>query len=233
MKAACKIYNIGLGKIKIVDTSEGFMVESGDSSLFPNQYKRSECKIITIVKYYTVDLENSELGDIIAYDINDSEIEVDIAKDGYYKIIHLIIPTDANPNKETFYFKDDILVKNINGTEVLCTEEDILVLSEINMINEAQCVKDIFYTKYLQQCYINVCKRLFKTKINKCDKEHLNTFDRDFLWMTINVLKYYSELGQLSEAQRLLQELQGCYLNSICTSSNTTTKSSSTCNCNE
>jgi hypothetical protein len=29
MKSACKIYNIGLGKLKIVDTTEGFMPEHG------------------------------------------------------------------------------------------------------------------------------------------------------------------------------------------------------------
>jgi hypothetical protein len=56
-------------------------------------------------------LENSEIGDIIAYEINEGEIEIDIPVDGYYEICHLIIPTENNPNKGNYYFKDNVLYK--------------------------------------------------------------------------------------------------------------------------
>lgn len=230
MKSACKIYNIGLGKLKIVDTTEGFMPEQGQSEVSSEQYKRSECKVFDIIKYHPVNLENSEIGDIIAYEINEGEIEIDISVDGYYEICHLIIPTETNPNKGKYYFKDNVLYNEDSGQE--CTQNDIKILSEVNLGEFAQCVKDVFYTKFLQECYINVCKKLFASKINKCALKQQSTFDRDFLWMTLNILKYYSELGQLSEAQRLLEELKGCYLGNMCTS-RSTISSSSNCNCNE
>jgi hypothetical protein len=169
MKSSCKIYNIGLGKLKIVDTTEGFMPENGDSYVSDTSYKRSECKVFDIVKYYPVNLENSDSGVIIAYNINTEEIEIKIDKDGYYQVCHLIIPTDTNPHKSNYYFKDDVLYKNSGGIESICTESDILLLSEINLGEFVQCVKDVFYTKFLQECYINVCKKLFNTKINKCN----------------------------------------------------------------
>jgi hypothetical protein len=51
---------------------------------------------------------------------------------------------------------------------------------------------------------------------NKCKKVNNNAlFDRDFLWMTINVIKYNLDLGYNEEAQRILDEFNSCG-NNIC-----------------
>ena len=44
---------------------------------------------------------------------------------------------------------------------------------------------------------------VFRSKVKaltKCPKNNDLTYKRDLIWMTINVIKYYVELGQLMEA---------------------------------
>jgi hypothetical protein len=63
-----------------------------------------------------------------------------------------------------------------------------------------KCKVEIFFTGNLQQCYINYCKRIFENSLNKCDFESEDTYARDFIWMTLNILDYLIGFKQFLEA---------------------------------
>jgi hypothetical protein len=59
-----------------------------------------------------------------------------------------------------------------------------------------KCTIDIFYTGYLQHCYINYCNKLFSKLTKNCDnlcikEDHKELiYIRDFLWMVLNIIDY-------------------------------------------
>lgn len=59
-----------------------------------------------------------------------------------------------------------------------------------------KCTIDIFYTGYLQHCYINYCNKLFSKLTKNCNdlcirEDHKELiYIRDFLWMVLNIIDY-------------------------------------------
>ena len=82
------------------------------------------------------------------------------------------------------------------------------------------------------KCYVDICKSLLKSDLTKCRKDNIDSssllFNRDVIWMTINVLTYYINRNQLFEAQRILEEVNGC--NGFCNKSYSMLKSGG-CGC--
>ena len=155
--------------------------------------------------------------------------EFQLKNDGKLTAYHFIIPTKQWLNKFTsevlfqtypilIYYDNGQFYKSIDGgvTSELITYE---LIKEINPIttNIAKCKKPTFSICFLYKCYINYCKQILEQNISKCiTKDSDLVFRRDFVWMTINVVKYYLENGQLDEAQRLLEETMSC--NGFCKS---------------
>ena len=155
--------------------------------------------------------------------------EFQLENDGKLTAYHFIIPTKQRLNKFTsevlfqtypilIYYDNGQFYKSIDGgvTSELITYE---LIKEINTIttNIAKCNKPTFSLCFLYKCYINYCKQVLEQNISKCiTKDSDLVFRRDFVWMTINVIKYYLENGQLDEAQRLLEETMSC--NGFCKS---------------
>ena len=155
--------------------------------------------------------------------------EFQLENDGKLTAYHFIIPTKQWLNKFTsevlfqtypilIYYDNGQFYKSIDGgvTSELITYE---LIKEINPIttNIAKCKKPTFSICFLYKCYINYCKQILEQNISKCiTKDSDLVFRRDFVWMTINVIKYYLENGQLDEAQRLLEETMSC--NGFCKS---------------
>ena len=156
--------------------------------------------------------------------------EFQLKNDGKLTAYHFIIPTKQWLNKFTsevlfqtypivIYYDNGQFYKSIDGgvTSEIITYE---IIKEINPIttNIAKCKKSTFSLCFLYKCYINYCKQVLEQNISKCiTKDSDLVFRRDFVWMTINVIKYYLENGQLDEAQRLLEETMSC--NGFCKSS--------------
>lgn len=154
--------------------------------------------------------------------------EFQLPNDGKFTVIHVILPTkewvDKFNKEELFakypylYYYDKGIHKSLNGGAI-SELVDVELLSQVNIIGTTllKCKRSTFSICFLFKCYINYCKRVLDQQISKCitkDKDLL--FKRDFVWMTINVIKYYIELGQLDEAQRLLEETMSC--NGFCKS---------------
>ena len=155
--------------------------------------------------------------------------EFQLKNDGKLTAYHFIIPNKQWVNKFTsellfqtypilIYYDNGQFYKSIDGgvTSEIITYE---IIKEINptTTNIAKCNKTTFSLCFLYKCYINYCKQVLEQDISKCiTKDSDLVFRRDFVWMTINVIKYYLENGQLDEAQRLLEETMSC--NGFCKS---------------
>ena len=155
--------------------------------------------------------------------------EFQLFNDGKYTAYHMIIPTKQWVDKYDsdtllqnyaylYYYDSGNIYKSLDGGKTSeITSADLI--KEVNITGSTlyRCKKETFSICFLYQCYINYCKRILDQTINKCiTKDEDLLFKRDFVWMTINIIKYYLENGQLDEAQRLLEETMSC--NGFCKS---------------
>ena len=139
-------------------------------------------------------------------------------EDGYYVIQHIVLPNlkwyenssqEYKEYYETIYVIDDEVIYKQNSAGLLeeCSIKEIL---ERNIENTTikKCIVDTFFTGNLQQCYIGHCKNLFNSMLGSCTK--VDTFDRDFVWMTLNIIDYLIGFKQYMEAQRLIEIFTKC-----------------------
>lgn len=157
--------------------------------------------------------------------------------DGTYKVAHIIVPTEEwldyvlkrDPSALDVYssvyfysFKLNSFAKYNKKLEQI-TAADINELLEINAC-PPQDVGDLtttiikeekitFNLCYIQECYYLLCKNLFNVLLERCAVNKTNKmdiFNRDFIWMSINIIKYLLEKGQYFEAQRILEKITNC-----------------------
>lgn len=153
-----------------------------------------------------------------------------VKRDGYYNVNHIILPTkawytntylgqsdDYRSGFESIYIIDDDnkLYKLVDGEFVECTIKEIVERNHEGTTIE-KCIIDVFYTGFLQMCYINYCRKLFQKLTKGCnyacapeDTKEL-TYARDFLWMVLNVIDYQISFKQYMEAQRVLEMTNYC-----------------------
>ena len=177
-----------------------------------------------------------------------------LTKDGLYLISHIILPNrtwldymlatypaDLTAYNLIYYYNVSLnkFYKYAAGvhTEVLLSE--IIAANYTwsgNVAEQTSTIirsdKNTFIMYYLNECFAKITKELLLSLPNlSCtDKSTYNQriFNRDLLWMTINVIKYNIELLQLYEAQRILESVTLC--SDICSGS--TTNYFNTCGCN-
>lgn len=147
--------------------------------------------------------------------------------DGFYTIYQVIVPTlNCINNKfdnsyyEQFsdifaYNEDTDTIQQFNGKKWNDVSPEIFTLDYCDPNYFISC-QDMFMLANLWTCYVKLCQSLFESSLLKCKKSTSEdlTFRRDVVWMTINILGYYVKRDQLNEAQRLLEEVEGC--NGLC-----------------
>lgn len=169
-------------------------------------------------------------------------VELPVTFDGWFTIYHLVLPTiewvtahldaDYSAYKNGFFFIQDDKVYKKNGEEGV--EVDLLALCEMNpeLTSISKFEQDHVSICGLRNCYLSFCKQIFKAKgFSPCwNKLNINNeliYKRDLVWMAINVIKYMVEFNQLAEAERILEQINGC--NGLCKSHDY--ESSSGCGC--
>lgn len=162
------------------------------------------------------------------YDLEQTDFH--IKKDGYYTITHMVLPNmkwftntyleqseDYRSAFEVVYIidDDDKLYKHTDGQFIECTIKEVLERNHEGTTIE-KCIIDVFYTGFLQLCYINYCRKLFQKLTKSCnyacapeDTKELS-YIRDFLWMTLNTIDYQISFKQYMEAQRVLELVNHC-----------------------
>ena len=175
-------------------------------------------------------------------------INIPVEFDGWFEIIHLVLPSIEWVNKEIskgegsaldlynlVYFSDGIdIYKYLGGNVSQVTITEVL---EVNPINTtiSKTSRDYVSICFLRKCYINLCQQIFNDRgISKCwNKNKVNSeliYKRDLVWMAINVVKYLTQCEQLAEAERVIETIQGC--NGLCVSTNLT-NSTNGCGCSK
>ena len=158
----------------------------------------------------------------------------DLPTDGLFKVTHIILPTKVwldyviandKPALDIYtliYYYD-------NGLFYKYSEEEIkeVTIEEILMVNPAPPIKptdktttiirsdkNTFNLYNLESCFYTLNKSLLSSLIGGCVKNlqdnSQSVFNRDLIWMSINVIKYLLGLQQLYEAQRILDQITGC-----------------------
>lgn len=208
----------------------------------PGRYKYSECKTLNVImkinsgKVTLVDVLLHDHDQLVEdptnpgsylYDLEKSEFTV--TKDGYYNVNHIVLPTmkwfnnvyskseEYQKAYKTVYViaEDNKLYKLVDDALVECTVKEIIERNHEGTTIE-KCIIDVFYTGFLQMCYINYCRKLFSKLTKGCnyacapeDTKDL-TYARDFLWMVLNVIDYQISFKQYMEAQRVLEMTNYC-----------------------
>lgn len=180
-----------------------------------NKFKYSETYTLNIIYKHTT---NSD--DIITSIITDhcsylDEEHVKLKEDGYYTIDHIILPSidtyDASIELDWYVCDGGSIYTRCENKWEEVTFNDLAKLVENNKL-EGTTISGVSLTQFsichLYECYVRKCQAVFKT-LQPCPVKDVD-FARDLVWMAINVIKYYVEIGQLLEAQSLLEELHYC-----------------------
>lgn len=233
------------GKITIEDYSREYSQYFPEDQIVQEygRYKYSESKTLNIImkinsgKITLVDVllhdhdqlvEDPTQPGSFLYDVEKTDFTV--KQDGYYNVNHLVLPTmtwynetylkqtdDYRAGFETVYIigTDNKLYKHTPEGFEECTVKEIVERNHEGTTIE-KCIIDVFYTGFLQMCYINYCRKLF-AKLTKgcnyaCAPEDVKdlTYARDFLWMVLNTIDYQISFKQYMEAQRVLEMTNYC-----------------------
>lgn len=152
--------------------------------------------------------------------------------DGWFTIEYIVIPTkewfdasqDQLSNYNTVYYSDSTNIYKYYQEESTTISETELFERNPEGTTISKLTQDFMSICFLKKCFIEICKHLFnlrgfaKCKVKGGVDDNI-IYNRDLIWMTINVISYLTEFGQLAEAQRILEAWEGdC--NGICKSRN-------------
>ena len=229
-------------KCKIVVQDVSTYLAEDFSGIVKGKFKYSDTISIDVLQH------NQTLKTIYTKHDTLKSVDIPIEFDGWFSLVHLVIPNIEWFNKELektegsalglyniVYFSDGIdIYKYINGKTSQVTIDDIL---EINTVDTtiSRISRDFVSICFLRKCYINLCQQIFNDRgISKCwNKNKVNSeliYKRDLVWMAINVVKYLTQCEQLAEADRVIETIQGC--NGLCVSTNLT-NSTNGCGCSK
>ena len=226
----------------ISETAEELELQAAYSR---NSFRYSDTYTINVIKYIKSESEE-EIKDVL-YTCHYSdldELHYNLDTDGYYVIYHMILPSidwyEAETKKEKSVINSDLNIYVTDGTNIYKQTENGLQIVDTELVIEVNTVGTTisrvllkeFSICHLFDCYLSLCKQIYKNISYKCmSKDNIEDliFKRDFVWMTINVLKYYVELDQMYEAQRLLTEINYC--GGICNEHSMLQSKKSGCGC--
>lgn len=225
----------------ITDVSTDFLAEAVTTLTF-QKYRKSDLKCIDVLVYKNLDTETIKQS--VISDVGETN-SVTVPNDGWYVISHILLPTKtwfdfAQPLGGVFdtyaavYYIDTATSKYYKYVDSASTEVTLKEVVDRNVLNTtiSSYVQNYFSVFYLLHCYITVSEKLLTANI-KCSNDNLKelTFDRDVIWMTVNIINYYVSLNDLDGATLLLNRLDFC--NGLCRKVNVSLTSSSGCGCSK
>lgn len=184
---------------------------------------------------------------------------IPLKEDGIYNITHVVVPNfrwleEQKDLKgyEKVYVSNGIHVYEYQN-KVLSEIDPLIFTANIQTRNTTILNREqdtIFLMNNLWKCYISKClsildkssntdnpdnkynKYLGSHKLDKCKETDFEFFDTDFIWATINVLQYLIDSYNFEEAQKILEDIEGC--NGYCNpEQNYSGVLTLNCNCNK
>lgn len=180
-----------------------------------NKFKYSETYTLNIVYRHTTQEDKIVSAIITDHCSYLDEEHITFKDDGYYTIDHIILPSKDIYNVSIdldWYVCDGTSIYTMcDGKFIDVSFDKLATLVENNEL-EGTTISGISLTQFsighLYECYVNKCKYVFKS-LSACTSND-TYYARDLVWMAINVIKYYVEIGQLLAAQQLLETLNYC-----------------------
>ena len=233
------------GKVTIEDYSNEYDQYFPEDQMIQEygRYKYSECKTLNVIM--KVNSNRIALKDVVIHEHNqlvedpmnpgvflyDLEVtDFTLSQDGYYNVNHIVLPT-VDWYNNTYLLLYEEYRKAFVGIYIIDEDNKLYKLTESGFIECTirekvernhegttiqKCIIDVFYTGFLQMCYINYCRKLFQKLTKVCnyacapeDVKEL-TYVRDFLWMVLYVIDYQISFKQYVEAQRILELTNHC-----------------------
>lgn len=228
-----------------IETSEScsFNVKDitcGDSGYLPessqvnelNRFKYSDTIALARVTLNKTDNTIIENAIFIPHILEQNYTTIPTQFDGWFTLDYIVIPTKDWFDKSegewvhynTVYYSDGINIYKYFQGESSQVSEDELFERNPEDTTISKVTQNFMSICYLKRCFINLCKEIFnKRGFAKCKVkggiDDVIIYNRDLIWMTINIISYLTEFGQLAEAQRILERIEeGC--NGICKSYN-------------
>lgn len=96
---------------------------------------------------------------------------------------------------------------------------DYLLTCNISETTLSKTTIDYVSICMLTRCFLNISKKILESKnFSKCfeksSNETADLYTRDLIWMALNAIKFAVQFDQLTEAQRIIEQIGGC--NGIC-----------------
>lgn len=214
----CKGANCSLIITDVTQDSDQYVAKSVmDSKAWneKNKFKYSETYTLNIIYRHTTDKD-----EIISSVITDhcsylDEEHIQLKEDGYYTIDHIILPSievyDESINLDWYVCDGTSVYTRCENQWKEVAFDKLADLVETNEL-EGTTISGISLTQFsichLYECYISKCRTIFES-LSPCASNE-TYYARDLVWMAINIIKYYVEIGQLLEAQHLLETLNYC-----------------------
>lgn len=156
--------------------------------------------------------------------IRDAQIDVLFGIDTPYYPADSDDDSDNDSDLIGVYFTDgvNIYYKDLEGN---VREVEIQELLEVNPNSFGLIIflQNFFSVCYLRKCYVSLCQKIFNDRgFDRCFNGKVNSqliYKRDLVWAALNVIQYMVDSNQLTEAQRLLERINGC--NGLCSSEDT------------
>lgn len=212
-----KINILAEGRTLTVQDNTKYLHE--EAGIDPTTYKRSEVIPLILLERHTSDKN------IITHTFGNS---IDITKDGWYTLHYIIIPNKKwydNTEHKSLYGD---LILYTDGKDVYEGESKINLTDLLDLKYHKNIKTNIICTEEqyvnilnLYNCYINLCQQLLQDRgFSKCRNK--NTLDeeliynRDLVWMAINVIEYLFERdpNNLEYVQSIIEMIHSC--NGIC-----------------
>lgn len=225
----CKNGNCGISIIGLEKDNSEYLDDTATMTS-TRLYHYTDSITVNVLRSITADgeytIRDTQLVTHVSTGIDQADVEFPI--DGLYEIAHIILPTQsiltaASQYSKFYYFDEDSDTYKLynttteTGTEV--TIEEILEINADALTNNLptsiiRSDQNTFCLCYLNTCFYKICKELLSNFCGKCINK-LNTpkqdiYNRDIIWMAINIIKYLISLNQYYEAQRILEAIIQC-----------------------
>lgn len=217
---------------------------SMDAYISVNRWKYRDTITINLVEYHPINGSDSILHTSYNEHFCDGELgyldeaHIQLNKDGYYTIHHIVLPTEKGMERmikdgeissldidiKGYWFDNDKIYTTDDNNNTIEVSLDVLKSVNTEGTSISRQSEDFFSICYLWQCYIKLSKAIFNNTNFKCAISKVDTFSRDFVWMTLNIIKYHVQFQEFMEAQRILESINGCsgFCENISTITNTT-----------
>lgn len=215
----------------------GYFSEETINPIGYNRFKKSDT--VSIIK---VSCNKSEL---CIQKENSTYTELNLPEDGRFIVNYYVLPTlewvERNISNGILDMYEKVYCADLDYIYLYTLEGDKYVKTQVEDFDTidhstvSTTSAQFFSIINTRGCYLDLVKDLFESRaltgcFSKSNIDPELIFKRDLVWMTLNIIEYLVDVGQLEEAQRYITILhQNC--NGICKSKNN--DSSNGCGCSQ